>query len=127
MKDPLHHVMCVRAGDKRDRCHCAVTASSEELYLVLKVKLATQSFKSCYQGVIKEKIKRPLVDQLQAVNFVARQLLGGSASRTLCLNNWSEAPSTTILRLDLEIPERSSSYLWHNNICSRCHEKAAQS
>ena len=45
------------------------------------------------------------IDGLGMLNFVAHGALGGSVSRSLCLDNYGKTLSAALLGFELEIPE----------------------
>ena len=105
MKVLLQHVAHARSGDKGNTSNISVIAYAPELYPLLKDQLTADRFKQHYAGVVKGKVDRHEVDNLQALNFVAQEALGGGVSRSLCLDNYGKSLSSRILSFEIEVPE----------------------
>jgi len=111
MKTLLQHVAHARSGDKGNTSNIAVIAYAPELYPLLKEQLTAERFKAHYAGVVKGKVERYEVDNIQALNFVAHDALGGGVSRSLCLDNYGKSLSARVLSFELEVPDSLRSLL----------------
>jgi hypothetical protein len=111
MRMTLQHVAHVRSGDKGDTSNISVIAFSEDLYPLLKEQLTAERFRAFYAGVVHGRVERYFIDGLWALNFVAREALGGGVSRSLRLDTYGKALSAAILAFELEIPERLANQL----------------
>ena len=105
MKTLLQHVAHARSGDKGNTSNISVIAYAPELYPYLKEQVTAERFKAHYAGVVKGKVERYEVDNIQALNFVAHDALGGGVSRSLCLDNYGKSLSARVLSFELEIPD----------------------
>ena len=105
MKTLLQHAAHARSGDKGNTSNISVIAYAPELYRYLKEQLTAERFKAHYAGVVKGKVERYEVDNIQALNFVAHDALGGGVSRSLCLDNYGKSLSARVLSFELEIPD----------------------
>lgn len=105
MRVLLQHLAHARSGDKGNTSNISVFAYEPEFYDLLKAQLTAERFKDFYRGVIKGKVLRYEVDNIQAMNFVAHGALGGGVSRSLCLDNYGKALSAAILGFEIDVPE----------------------
>jgi len=111
MKVLLQHVAHARSGDKGNISNISVIAYAPELYPPLKQQVTAERFKAHYAGVVKGKVERYEMDNIQALNFVAHDALGGGVSRSLCLDNYGKSLAARVLSLELEIDDSLRTYL----------------
>ncbi len=104
MRVQLQHLAHARSGDKGNTSNISVIAYAKEFYPYLKEQLTAERFKAHYAGVVKGRVDRFEVDNLEALNFVAQEALGGGVSRSLCLDNYGKALSSRVLSFEIEIP-----------------------
>ena len=105
MKVLLQHMAHARSGDKGNTSNISVIAYAPALYPLLKDQLTAERFRQHYAGVVKGRVDRYEVDNLNALNFVAQEALGGGVSRSLCLDNYGKSLSSRILSFEVEVPE----------------------
>ncbi len=105
MRVQLRHLAHARSGDKGNTSNVCVIAYAKEFYPYLKEQLTAEGFKAHYAGVVKGRVDRFEAGNLDALNFVAQEALGGGVSRSLCLDNYGKALSSRILSFEIEVPQ----------------------
>jgi len=105
MQIPLRCVAHTRSGDKGNTSNIAVFAYLPTFYPVLQEQLTVERFKGRYGGLIKGKVTRYEVHNLEALNFVCEGALGGGVSRSLYLDNYGKALSSAILDFVIDLPD----------------------
>lgn len=104
MRVLLRHVAHARSGDKGNISNIAVIAYSPELFPILLEQLTAACFKDFYGGIIKGRVDRYEVHNIQALNFVAYESLGGGVTRNLCLDGYGKSLSSRILAFPISMP-----------------------
>ena len=118
MPVPLRCIAHTRSGDKGNTSNIAVFAYSPAFYPVLQEQLTVERFKSRYGGLIKGKVTRYLVHNLEALNFVCEGALGGGVSRSLYLDNYGKALSSAILDFAILLPDGLVSLVDGRHLCA---------
>ena len=104
MQIPLRCIAHTRSGDKGNTSNIAEFAYLPAFYPVLQEQLTVERFKGRYGRLIKGKVTRHEVHNLEALNFVCEDALGGGVSRSLYLDNYGKALSSAILDFAIDLP-----------------------
>lgn len=99
---PLHRISITRSGDKGDISNIGVIAFSSDLYRVIKKKLTPQLVKDYFKDMVKGDVTIYPMDNIEALQVVMQQALGGGATRTLRFDQTGK--SMSVLMQLLEIP-----------------------
>jgi hypothetical protein len=102
---PLRDLAYARSGDKGDVVNIGVMAKDENAYAVLKRHLTPERLKGHFAGIVKGDIVRYEMDNLNSLEFVMRNALGGGATRTLMMDQTGKAYGPNLLRLVLEVSD----------------------
>lgn len=102
-KVPLRDLAYARSGDKGDVVNIGVMAKNAEAYALLKRHLTPERLKQHFAGIVKGDIVRYEMDNLDSLEFVMRNALGGGATRTLMMDQTGKAYGPNLLRLVLDI------------------------
>lgn len=102
---PLRDLAYARSGDKGDIVNIGVMAKDEKAYALLKRHLTPEVLKAHFAGIVKGDIVRYEVDNLNSLEFVMRNALGGGATRTLMMDQTGKAYGPNLLRLVLEVSD----------------------
>jgi hypothetical protein len=101
----LREVAYARSGDKGDVVNIGVMAKDAAAYRLLRQYLTPAAVKEHFGGIVKGDVVRYELDNLQSLEFVMRNALGGGATRTLLMDQTGKAYGPNLLRLVLEIPD----------------------
>ena len=101
----LRDVAYARSGDKGDVVNIGVMAKTPDDYRLLKRHLTPERVKSHFANIVKGDVVRYELDNLQSLEFVMRNALGGGATRTLMMDQTGKAYGPNMLRLVLEVED----------------------
>jgi hypothetical protein len=101
----LRDVAYARSGDKGDVVNIGVMAKDPAAYALLRRHLTPERVKEHFAGIVKGPVTRYELDNLESLEFVMRNALGGGATRTLMMDQTGKAYGPNLLRLVLEIEE----------------------
>ncbi|MDP2726791.1 MAG: hypothetical protein Q8P59_04550 [Dehalococcoidia bacterium] len=104
-KVQLREICYARSGDKGDVCNVGLMAKNDEAYKIIKQQVTAERVKEHFKGIVKGNVERYDLDNLQALNFVLRNALGGGATRTLMMDQTGKAFGCNLLRLEVELPD----------------------
>lgn len=102
---PLRDLAYARSGDKGDVVNIGVMAKDDKAYALLKRHLTPERLKAHFAGIVKGDIVRYEMDNLNSLEFVMRNALGGGATRTLMMDQTGKAYGPNLLRLVLEVSD----------------------
>ena len=97
-----------RSGDKGDTCNIGVLARSPEIYHWLVKNLTAVKVKKFFNGICKGQVVRYELDNLQGLNFLLEESLGGGGTRSLMVDPQGKTLSQALLQMYIKAP----SSLW---------------
>lgn len=98
----LYDIAHSRTGDKGNISNISLIAYKAEDYETLKKHVTPERVKEHFSGIVQGKVVRYELPQLQALNFVMYDALGGGVTRTLALDIHGKSLSSALL--DMKIP-----------------------
>ena len=101
----LKEICYARSGDKGDVCNVGLMAKDDKAYKIIKEQVTADAVKKHFEGIVKGNVERYELDNINALNFVLRNALGGGATRTLMMDQTGKAFGNNLLRLEVELPE----------------------
>ena len=101
----LRRLAHARSGDKGDTANVGVIAYSTPAYRFLKEHLTAERVAGHFAGMIEGPVERYELDNLEALNFLLHEALGGGGTMSLMTDAQGKVCSTALLRLELEVPE----------------------
>ena len=101
----LLHLAHARSGDKGDTANVGVIALSPEYYPVLVEQLTPERVKAHFEGIALGPVERYELLNLEALNFLLHNALGGGGTVSLKTDAQGKVLSTAILRMEIEVPE----------------------
>lgn len=101
----LRDLAYARSGDKGDIVNIGVMAKNADAYAVLKRHLTPERVKRHFTGIVKGDVVRYDLDNLESLEFVMRNALGGGATRTLMMDQTGKAYGANLLRLVFDTEE----------------------
>lgn len=94
-----------RSGDKGDASNVGIIARHPDIYPFLKEKLTTEVVKEHMKHICKGKVERYELPNIGALNFILHNSLGGGGTVSLKLDAQGKTHASTLLRMDIEVPE----------------------
>jgi hypothetical protein len=105
VKVKLQEIAYARSGDKGDTCNIGVLARSADIYNWLKVTLTPDKVKAFFKGTTKGKVIRYELDNLQGLNFLLEETLGGGGTRALIIDPQGKTLAQALLQMTIEVPQ----------------------
>jgi hypothetical protein len=98
----LYDLAYGRSGDKGNICNVSVIARSSEAYAELKAKLTPERVKAHLGPLVKGKVERFDLDNIEAFNFVLHEALDGGGTRSLRIDPLGKSMAGALLYMELE-------------------------
>jgi len=97
----LRDLAHARAGDKGDISNLSLIAYRREDYALLVQHVTAERVRAHFDGIVHGEVKRYLLPQLGAINFVMAQALGGGVTRSLALDAHGKCLGAALLGMAL--------------------------
>ncbi len=94
-----------RSGDKGDTANVGVIALRPEYYPLLVEHLTAERVKRHFHGICHGEVERFELPNLQALNFLLHNSLGGGGTVSLKTDAQGKTLSTAMLRMEIEVPD----------------------
>jgi hypothetical protein len=108
MKIQLVKLAHARSGDKGDTANIGLIALKEEFYPLLVREVTADRVKKHFTGICKGEVQRFELDNLQALNFLLHESLGGGGTLSLMTDAQGKTFSTALLRMEIEVPDEEA-------------------
>ena len=105
----LQDLCYARSGDKGDTCNVGVLARSPRIYDWLTGYLTAAKVKAFFKGITLGKVVRFELDNLEGLNFLLGESLGGGGTRSLMV----DPQGKTLAQALLQMPIKAPSSLWN--------------
>ena len=102
---PLWRIAHGRTGDKGDCSNISVIAWEPRWWPLLTEQLTEQAVRAWFGLRQPQSVRRHLLPQLQAMNFVLEGLLDGGVNQALNLDAHGKALSFHLLEMPVQVPE----------------------
>jgi hypothetical protein len=102
---PLLQLAHARSGDKGDTANVGVIALRPEFYPVLVEQLTAERVERHFEGMVHGGVERFELPNLEALNFLLHNALGGGGTVSLKTDAQGKVFSTAILRMEVEVPD----------------------
>jgi hypothetical protein len=102
---PLLRLAHARSGDKGDTANVGVIALRPEYYPILVEQLTAERVRAHFEGMVHGAVERFELPNLEALNFLLHNALGGGGTVSLKTDAQGKVFSTAILRMEVEVPE----------------------
>lgn len=105
MKIELTKIAHARSGDKGDTANVGVIALKDEYYPLLVREVTAEKVKNHFGEMVKGDVERFELPNLNALNFLLHESLGGGGTLSLMTDAQGKTFSTALLRMHIEIPD----------------------
>lgn len=95
-----------RSGDKGNHANIGVVARDAASYDILRSRLTAVRVHDYFKQLGVTRVERFELPQVQALNFLLYDALGGGASRSLRIDTQGKLLATALLELTLFLPQR---------------------
>jgi hypothetical protein len=102
---PLERVAHARSGDKGDASNVGLIADSAELYRVLRDQVTPDRVKRHFGGLCRGPVERFEVPNLNALNFILHDSLGGGGTESLKTDAQGKTHAQGLLVMEVEVPD----------------------
>ena len=103
-KVPLLRLAHARSGDKGDTANVGLIARQPAYYPILLKQVTAARVARHFRGIIKGKVERFELPNLQALNFLLHGALGGGGTLSLKTDAQGKVFSTALLRMEIPVP-----------------------
>ena len=105
MKIELLKLAHARSGDKGDTANVGVIALRDEFYPLLVREVTAEKVKEHFGEIVKGKVERFELPNLNALNFLLHESLGGGGTLSLMTDAQGKTFSTALLRMKIDLTE----------------------
>jgi hypothetical protein len=105
MKIELLKLAHARSGDKGDTANVGVIALRDEFYPLLVREVTEERVKAHFGAMVKGTVERFELPNLNALNFLLHESLGGGGTLSLMTDAQGKTFSTALLRMHIEIAD----------------------
>ncbi|MCB1184720.1 DUF1446 domain-containing protein [bacterium] len=100
----LRRLCYARSGDKGDTCNIGVLARSPGVYQWLRGYLTAARVKRFFGAKVLGAVTRYELDNLEGLNFLLEQSLGGGGTTSLLVDPQGKTMSQALLEMDVKVP-----------------------
>src|SRR2546429_5501332 len=111
MQVQLTKLAHARSGDKGDTANVGVIALREEFYPLLVREVTSARVKEHFKGICKGEVERFELTNLNALNFLLHESLGGGGTLSLMTDAQGKTFSTALLRMEIEVDKEEAKRL----------------
>lgn len=108
MKVQLTKLAHARSGDKGDTANVGLIALRGEFYPILVREVTVARVKEHFKGICLGEVERFELPNLEALNFLLHESLGGGGTLSLMTDAQGKTFSTALLRMSIEIPDQEA-------------------
>jgi hypothetical protein len=108
MKIELLKLAHARSGDKGDTANVGVIAFKDEFYPLLVREVTAEKVKEHFGEIVKGAVERFELPNLNALNFLLHESLGGGGTLSLMTDAQGKTFSTALLRLKIDLSDEEA-------------------
>ncbi len=101
----LRHLAHARSGDKGDTANIGLIALRPEIYPLLVREVTAARVKEHFEGICFGAVERFELPNLNALNFLLHNALGGGGTVSLRTDAQGKTLSTALLRMEIAVPD----------------------
>lgn len=102
MKIRLKEICHGRSGDKGDAANIGLIAHKKEDYEVIKREVTAERVKEYFEGICKGEVIRYELPNINALNFLLNNTLGGGGTVSLMLDAQGKTLASALLKMEIE-------------------------
>ncbi len=102
MRIQLKDIAYGRSGDKGDISNIGLIAKNTDAYAVMKKTVTPESVKAFFGDMVRGEVFVYPLDNIECLQVVCMEALGGGATRTLRMDVTGKAMCTALLRMYVE-------------------------
>lgn len=121
MKISLFKLAHARSGDKGDTANVGVIALKAEYYPLLVREVTAERVKQHFGEIVKGNVERFELPNLNALNFLLHESLGGGGTLSLMTDAQGKTFSTALLRMFIEVSDDEAADLGIKNDQAAMH------
>lgn len=103
MKVQLIEIAHARSGDKGDTANIGLIARKPEFYPHLVREVTAERVKAHFAGICKGEVERFELPNLNSLNFLLHESLGGGGTISLKSDPQGKTLSSALLRMEIEL------------------------
>jgi hypothetical protein len=103
MKIRLKQICHGRSGDKGDAANIGLIAYKKEDYTIIKEQVTAEKVKEFFKGICLGKVERYELPNINALNFILHETLGGGGTVSLKLDAQGKTLASALLKMEIEI------------------------
>ena len=107
----LREIAHARAGDKGDTSNIGVAAYRPEYYPIILEQVTVERVREHFRGLVHGPITRYELPNVEAINLVLENSLGGGVTRSLSLDPHGKSYSALILTLPVSVSDAIAAQL----------------
>src|SRR3989475_8206232 len=115
MQVQLTRLAYARSGDKGDTANIGLIALRDEFYPLLVREVTADRVKKHFTGICKGEVERFELPNLEALNFLLHESLGGGGTLSLMTDAQGKTLSTALLRMQIDIADNEAKSLGLSN------------
>lgn len=105
MKVELLKLAHARSGDKGDTANVGVIALKDEFYPLIVREVTAEKVKAHFGAMVKGAVERFELPNLNALNFLLHESLGGGGTLSLMTDAQGKTFSTALLRMKIDVSD----------------------
>ena len=102
MKIQLKEICHGRSGDKGDAANIGLIAYNKEDYELIKREVTAEKVKKFFDGICLGKVERFEMPNINALNFLLHDTLGGGGTVSLKLDAQGKTLASALLKMEIE-------------------------
>lgn len=111
MRIQLRKLAHARSGDKGDTANVGLIAFRDEFYPILVREVSAERVKDHFKGICNGEVQRFELPNLQALNFLLHESLGGGGTLSLMTDAQGKTFSTALLRMMIDMSDEEAQEL----------------
>lgn len=111
MKVELTKLAHSRSGDKGDTANVGIIALKDDFYPIILREVTAEKVKSHFGEMVKGSVERFELPNLNALNFLLHESLGGGGTLSLMTDAQGKTFSTALLRMQVELNENEQTLI----------------
>ena len=102
---PLSDFSYARSGDKGANSNVGICFINKNIYKWAKGYLTAEKVKNYFKSIVKGKVVRYELDNINSLNFILFDSLGGGGSETLLNDAQGKTHAQAFLMMEVDIPK----------------------